>query len=226
MLISALRSAGRARVKPWLNAAAVPWKSFCSVEPGGVAPPAATTLPSIFRKHKDYLVVDIETQQLVDDVGGWSNVDKLTVSVACAYDSRANEFLSYSEEQMPSLVTLCSERLVIGFNFRAFDAIVLKRYGFDLRAQDVFDIKNDVEAACKQRYLSLNQLARGTLGEAKSGDGLVAVSLWKQGRINELTEYCRRDVELTRDVFVHGMTKGFVLVQNSASLKRVNVQWT
>jgi len=214
---------GRARVAPWLSA--VQSGRLCSaVAPG--APPPVAPLPSIFRKHKDYLVVDVETQQLVDDVGGWSHVDKLTVSVACAYDSRANEFLRYSEQEMPRLVALCSERLVIGFNFRAFDALVLKQYGFDLRAQDVFDIKNDIEAATKQRYLSLNQLARGTLGEAKSGEGVGAVSLWKQGRIEELTEYCRRDVELTRDVFVHGMTKGFVLVQNPTSLKRVNVEWT
>ncbi|MCC7440379.1 MAG: hypothetical protein IT285_02030, partial [Bdellovibrionales bacterium] len=37
---------------------------------------------SLFLRNRHYLVVDIETQNLVQDVGGWDHVDKLKISVA------------------------------------------------------------------------------------------------------------------------------------------------
>src|SRR5438034_569211 len=71
---------------------------------------------SLFLKNRHYLVVDVETQKIAQDVGGWSNIDKLGVSVACAYDSKTGEFLAYREAEMDQLYKLCKERLVVGYN--------------------------------------------------------------------------------------------------------------
>src|ERR1700679_1575396 len=53
---------------------------------------------SLFLKHRHYLVFDLETQRLVQEVGGWDHVDKLGVSVACAYDSKTDQYLSFRVE--------------------------------------------------------------------------------------------------------------------------------
>src|SRR4051812_11766629 len=68
---------------------------------------------SLFLKNRHYLVVDIETKKIAQDVGGWGNIDKLGVSVACAYDSKSGEFLAYRENELEHLHKLCKERLVV-----------------------------------------------------------------------------------------------------------------
>ena len=70
-------------------------------------------------------------------------------------------------------------------------------------------------------------LAQATLGAPKSADGLQAVRWWRQGRLEELERYCRRDVELTRDLFRFGQEKGYLLYQRKEGpTLRVPVDWS
>jgi len=131
---------------------------------------------SIFLRNRHYLVVDIETPRLVDEVGGWSNVAKLGVSVACAYDSETDKFTSYLEKDLPKLFALCKKRLVIGYNIRGFDIPVMAPYGLEPKGLDTFDIMIDLETLTRQRFLKLETVAQGTLGTGKSSDSLQAVS--------------------------------------------------
>jgi DEAD/DEAH box helicase domain-containing protein len=181
---------------------------------------------SLFLKHRHFLVIDIETQNLVQDVGGWDHVDKLKISVACAYDSKTDQFLSFRENELKSLIDLCEERLVIGYNIRGFDLLVMAAYGLDLKRLDVFDIMYDLETLTRQRFLKLEAVARGTLGTGKSADGLMAVEWWKKGEIQKIIEYCLQDVKVTRDVFQFGRQNGFVRIQRSEEkITEVPVQW-
>jgi DEAD/DEAH box helicase domain-containing protein len=181
---------------------------------------------SLFLKHRHFLVVDVETQKLVQDVGGWDHVDKLGVSVACAYDSKTDQFLSFQENDLKALIALCEERLVVGYNIRGFDIPVLAPYGLDPRDLDVFDIMYDLEALTRQRFLKLEAVARGTLGTGKSADGLMAVEWWKTGQVQKIIEYCTQDVRVTRDIFQFGRQNGFVRVQRGeAPATDVSVQW-
>jgi DEAD/DEAH box helicase domain-containing protein len=181
---------------------------------------------SLFLKHRHYLVLDIETQRLVQEVGGWDHVDKLGVSVACAYDSKTDQYTSYLENELPKLIELCEERLVVGYNVRGFDLPVLVPYGLNMKHIDVFDIMYDLEALTRQRFLKLEHVARGTLGTGKSADGLKAVEWWKAGEVQKIIEYCMQDVKVTRDVFNHGRQNGFVKIQRSdENIAQVPVQW-
>jgi len=181
---------------------------------------------SLFLKNRHYLVIDVETQKLVQEVGGWDHIDKLGISVACAYDSAKDEFLSYKENELKSLFRLCEERLVIGYNIRGFDLPVMGAYGLDYKSLDVFDIMYDLEALTRQRYLKLDYVARGTLGEGKSADGLMAVEWYKKGEIQKIIEYCIQDVKVTRDVFQYGRQNGFVKIQRGETdPTTVAVQW-
>jgi DEAD/DEAH box helicase domain-containing protein len=181
---------------------------------------------SLFLKHRHFLVIDIETQNLVQDVGGWDHIDKLKISVACAYDSKTDQFLSFRENELKNLNDLCEERLVIGYNIRGFDLLVMQAYGLDLKRLDVFDIMYDLETLTRQRFLKLEAVARGTLGAGKSADGLMAVEWWKKGEIQKIIDYCLQDVKVTRDVFQFGRQNGFVRIQRSEEkITEVPVQW-
>ncbi len=198
---------------------------------GYCVPFSEDILPSsLFLRNRHYLVVDIETQNLVQDVGGWDHIDKLKISVACAYDSKTDEYIAFRENEMPKLFELCQNRLVVGYNIRGFDLIVMGAYGLKTKELDTFDLMYDLEALTRQRYLKLEAVARGTLGAGKSADGLQAVEWWKAGQIQKIIDYCTQDVKVTRDVFQFGRQNGFVKIQRSAqgtdeTLVQVPVQW-
>ncbi len=181
---------------------------------------------SLFLKHRHFLVLDIETQRLVQEVGGWDHVDKLGISVACAYDSKSDQFLSYLEKDLSKLIDLCEERLVVGYNIRGFDLPVLVPYGLNIKKIDAFDLMYDLEALTRQRYLKLESVARGTLGAGKSADGIQAVEWWKTGQVQKIIDYCIQDVKVTKDLFQFGRQNGFVKIQRSEeNITQVPVQW-
>ncbi len=189
---------------------------------------------SLFLKHRHFLVFDIETQRLVQEVGGWDHIDKLGISVACAYDSKTDQYLTFTEKAHPwpgcgtieELVALCEQRLVVGYNIRGFDLPVLVPYGLNIQKVDAFDIMYDLEALTRQRFLKLETVARGTLGTGKSADGLQAVEWWKAGKIQPIIDYCLQDVKVTRDVFQFGRQNGFVKIARAeGEAAQVNVQW-
>jgi DEAD/DEAH box helicase domain-containing protein len=197
---------------------------------GNCVPFSEDVVPSsLFLKHRHFLVIDVETKQLVQDVGGWDHIDQLGISVACAYDSKTDQFTAYQEHELSKLIELCEERLVIGYNIRGFDLPVMVPYGLKPERLDVFDIMYDLEALTRQRFLKLEYVARGTLGTGKSADGLMAVEWWKSGQIQKIIDYCMQDVKVTRDVFQYGRQNGFVKLQRSEDATnpatQVPVQW-
>ncbi|MBY0471362.1 ribonuclease H-like domain-containing protein [bacterium] len=194
---------------------------------GSCLPFSEDVIPSsLFLKNRHFLVIDIETQKLVQEVGGWDHIDKLGISVACAYDSKTDQFLSFQENEIKKLIDLCESRLVVGYNIRGFDLPVMAAYGLDPKRLDVFDIMYDLEALTRQRFLKLEYVARGTLNAGKSADGLQAVEWWKAGQIQKIIDYCMQDVKVTRDVFQFGRQNGFVKIQRSdENVSQVGVQW-
>ena len=181
---------------------------------------------SLFLRNKHYLVVDLETQNLVQDVGGWGHIDKLKISVACAYDSKTKEMLTFRENEISKLNDLCEERLVIGYNIRGFDLIILQAYGLNLKNLDVFDIMYDVQTLTRQKFLKLETLAQGTLNAGKSADGLMAVEWWKKGEIDKIIQYCKQDVQVTADIFEYGRKNGIVKIRRAdGSDTDVKVNW-
>lgn len=181
---------------------------------------------SLFLKHRHFLIIDVETQKLVQDVGGWDYIDKLGISVACAYDSKTDQFIAYRENELKNLIDLCEDRLVVGYNIRGFDLPVMVPYGLDPQRLDVFDIMYDLETLTRQRFLKLEAVARGTLAAGKSADGLQAVEWWKTGQVQKIIDYCMQDVKVTRDIFQFGRQNGFVRIQRSEEkIVDVPVQW-
>lgn len=187
------------------------------------AQPDPTPIPIDFR----YGVLDIETQFSADEVGGWNRAERMKVSCAVLYDSRSNEFEAYLEDRIDALIDhLMDFDLIVGFNIKRFDYQVLRGYrSFDFRQVPTLDILETVNGFLGYR-LSLDHLARVTLGKAKTGDGMQALRWWKEGKIREIVEYCKMDVAITRDLFVFGLQNRYLLFQNKAKKTvRIPIDW-
>ncbi|MES0446489.1 MAG: DEAD/DEAH box helicase [Desulfobacterales bacterium] len=172
-------------------------------------------------------VFDVETQRSAQEVGGWHRADLMGISCAVVYDSKSETFFEYLEDQVPLLIEhLKRFELVIGFNIKRFDFHVLGGYSdFDFRELPTLDILEEVHKRLGYR-LSLDHLASVTLGKKKTADGLQALKWWKQGRIQEIIDYCKADVKITKDLFQYGQNNGYLLFNNKAkNTVRVPVDW-
>jgi DEAD/DEAH box helicase domain-containing protein len=185
------------------------------------------TLKNTIKENLHYGVLDIETQRSAAEVGGWHHADQMRVSCAILYDSQNNKYFEYLEKDVDSLIEhLKRFDLVIGFNIKRFDYNVLSGYSdFDFLSLPTLDILEKVYIQLGYR-LSLDHLASVNIGDRKSADGLQALRWWKQGKIKEIIDYCKKDVELTRDIYILGQKNGFLLFKNkSGMVVRVPVDW-
>lgn len=174
------------------------------------------------------VVFDLETQNLFEDVGGRSNIGDLKVSCAVTWSSVRNDFMVYWEKDVPALVTeLKSAGRVVGFNVKGFDYEVLRPYVPTDRLQflPTLDIMDDLFRTLSFR-LSLDSIARATLGETKSATGLQAVEWWRAGELQKLADYCQVDVDVTHRIYEYGCENGFVqYFSRLGSRQKVNVNW-
>ncbi len=172
-------------------------------------------------------VLDLETQRSAQEVGGWSHADRMGISCTVLYDSDKERYYEYLEAQTPQLIERLEKLdLVIGFNIKRFDYLVLRGCSdFDFSSLPTLDILEDVHRQLGFR-LSLDNLASVTLGVQKSADGLQALRWWQEGRIREIIDYCRKDVEITKDLYLYGREKRYLLFKNKAQKKvRIPVNW-
>lgn len=174
------------------------------------------------------LYFDLETQKTAQDVGGWNNAHLMRISVAILFDSLENRFLAFEEDHIDDLVRhLTKGDLIVGFNINGFDYKVLGAYTeLDLKALPTFDILADIHQRLGFR-LGLDHLATETLGKGKTAHGLQAVEWFRQGEMEKLTEYCRHDVEATRDLFQYGLQNSHIVYKKKGvdSRLRLLVDW-
>jgi DEAD/DEAH box helicase domain-containing protein len=170
---------------------------------------------------------DLETQRTFDEVGGRGNIRKLGLSAAVTYSTVDGQFRRYTEETVANLIAdLQAADMVVGFNVLRFDYEVLRAYTdqpFD--NIDTVDMLDHIHSRLGFR-LSLDNLAGATLGAAKSADGLQAVRWYREGRIQEILDYCQQDVEVTRQLYEYGKEQKHVKYQDrSYRIKMVPVNW-
>ena len=170
---------------------------------------------------------DLETQKSADDVGGWGNIHKMGLAVGVVWDSVDKDYFVYEEKDAKKLVEkLRSADLVVGFNVLGFDYTVLQPYSdFDLQEINTFDMLVDVKKLLNFR-LSLNHLAEHTLNAKKSADGLISLQWYKEGKIDKIINYCKQDVQITRDLYLHVEEHGYIKFKSrSGKLVQKELVW-
>ncbi|MBE3598953.1 MAG: ribonuclease H-like domain-containing protein [Limnochordaceae bacterium] len=154
---------------------------------------------------------DLETQRLFQEVGGRHHLDRLGLAAAVTYCEGDGGFRHYFEDDAAALIDrLLGASLVVGFNVLRFDYEVLAGYSKDadlLYTVPTLDLMFELEQVLDWRP-SLDSVARATLGTTKTASGLQAVEWYREGRIEEIVEYCEEDVSLTRALFHHGLREG------------------
>lgn len=173
------------------------------------------------------LVFDLETQRLASEVGGWSHIRDLGLSVGVTYDPEMDAYQVYTEQEVDALIrALRSARLVVGYNLLRFDYEVLRAYTADpLDNLPTVDMLRDLYRLLGWRP-QLSDLAAATLDLRKSGDGLDAVRWFRTGQLDKVIDYCKRDVEVTWRVYEFGRKSGYVLIFDRQWRKRrVPVAW-
>jgi len=195
------------------------------VEEGPLPPLPMETAPSQEQDGPRIMYLDLETRKTAKDVGGWNKAHLMRVSVVVVYDSLDKTYHVFKEDDMNGLFSFLEHAdLVVGFNIKGFDYKVLSAYTpKDLHTIRTFDILEDVYGRLGFR-LSLDHLAQETLKQGKSADGLQAVEWFRRGEMEKLTEYCKQDVAVTKDLFLFGIEHGHLIYREKRANRRLRLQ--
>ena len=121
---------------------------------------------------------------------------------------------------------ILSADLVVGFNIKRFDWVALQPYfKSDLSEIPTLDMLERIHSTIGFR-LSLSHLGEMTLGRKKDVDGIQAVTWYREGEMDKIKEYCRKDVELTKDIYEFGRKHGYLLFRSKGGdIMRVPADW-
>jgi len=170
---------------------------------------------------------DLETKHSADEVGGWSHIDKMGMSIGVTYSTARGDYKIYGEPGVEELIReLQRADLVVGFNHIRFDYRVLEGYSiFDFSQVPSLDMLIVLNDKLGHR-LKLDSIAQATLGCEKSAEGLQALEWYKQGKLAEIAEYCCFDVKITKLVHEYGAAHGHLFYNNRFGNKlKVEVDW-
>src|SRR3989344_1700737 len=176
----------------------------------------------------DKLVIDIETKNSFQDVGGQHNLTKLKISFVGVYSYKQDAYLSFFEDELDKLgPVLQSAGLIIGFSTNRFDIPILNEYyPFNVKSIESLDILDDIEERLGHR-VGLDWLAQTNLKIGKSAHGLDAIKFYNEGRMEDLKNYCLQDVKITKDLYELGKKQGHLLVPTNygAEIAKVEFNW-
>ncbi|MCP3926928.1 MAG: DEAD/DEAH box helicase [Desulfobacterales bacterium] len=181
----------------------------------------------IVKKPDSYGVLDLETKRSAEEVMGWHRAYLMGISCLVLYDSRDDKYHEYTMDNIDELTGHLEELdLIIGFNIIRFDYLVLSGVlDYNFNKLPTLDLLEKVHKRLGYR-LSLDHLANLNLGEEKTADGLQALKWWKEGKIRKIIDYCIKDVEITKKIYLKGRDDGFLFFKNKADMKvRFPVKW-
>ncbi len=177
------------------------------------------------------LVLDVETQYLSDEVaGGWNAVDQFLVALIVTWDEVSGMRVWYEQDVPRVLAEAEKFSKIITFNGENFDFKVLGHYG---SVEALRRRSTDMLVVLSKKLgfrVKLDTLAKATLGRGKTGTGTESVQWWRSGdpaQRQKVIDYCKMDVELTRDIYLFGKQKGYVLIDDlkQGNTRRVEVCW-
>lgn len=169
----------------------------------------------------NYLVFDLETQNIFSDVGSNDAVD-LDISVATVYETATDTYTTVAIDKLETLWPIIERGdALVGYNSNHFDIPLLnKYYPGDLTQIKSIDLLEDIKKSLGRR-LRLDSVAHATIGTKKSADGLQAVRWWREGKVKEIKKYCEQDVRVTKKVFDYARANGHVKFKDGHRKKEI-----
>lgn len=162
------------------------------------------------------VIFDVETKKFFDETGTSDPAD-LGVSIVSLYQRKLDSDFKEMQGEMLSFWEADFDRMwkyfleadrIIGFNSISFDVPALSPYSpAQFPKLPHFDILDKIREATGRR-VSLNSVAKQSLGVAKIDSGANAGVYWAKGDPESLAwlkKYCEMDVAITRDVYDYGL---------------------
>jgi len=170
-----------------------------------------------------YIVFDLETQNIFQDVGSNDATD-LDISVATVYDSVEDKYTTVTIDDLHLLWPIIEKAdALVGYNSNHFDIPLLnKYYPGDLTHIKSIDLLESIRESLGRR-LRLDSVAQATIGAKKSADGLQAVRWWREGKIDEIKKYCEQDVRVTKKIFEYAMEHGHLKFKDGYRKKDIPI---
>ncbi len=167
------------------------------------------------------ITFDIETKNTFEDIGE-NNPALLDISIVCIHDSETDRYDSFLEDDFDRLWPILEKAdMLIGYNSDHFDVPLLdKHYPGDLTAIKSLDILKEIKNSYGRRF-KLDSVAQATLGEGKSGNGLEAITWWKNGEIEKIRKYCLDDVRVTKGVYDFALKNGYLNYKDGSQIKKI-----
>ena len=168
------------------------------------------------------IVIDIETQHSFREVN--YDYSKLKISVVGLYNYTTDRYQAFRENNLNDLFKIMEHASqIIGFNIKKFDLAVLAPYYLgNLKQFEIVDILELVEKSLGFR-LSLDSIARTTLGVKKSGHGFLAINYFQEGDWEKLEGYCLDDVKITKDLYDFLKKNGKLMYQAKSGVRDVRI---
>ncbi len=169
------------------------------------------------------IVFDIETSNIFQEVGS-NNPADLDISVVGVYDSVTGLYTTYLQSELGRLWPILENTdILITFNGEHFDIPLLdKYYPGDLSKIKSVDLLKEMHKSAGRR-MKLDQIAEGTLGLKKSGDGLDAIRWWREGNVDQVKKYCLDDVRITKDLYEYALSNNKLIFKEGPQLKEVKL---
>ncbi len=169
------------------------------------------------------ITLDLETQNIFQDIGS-NDPKSLDISVVGIHDSNRGECMAFTENELKNLWPILENAdAIVTWNGDHFDIPLLdKYYPGDLTKIKSIDLMKAVYDALGRR-LKLDTVAQATLGVQKSGNGLDAVTWWKNGEIDKIIKYCLDDVRITREVFDYALKNKSIKYRDGTQIKELRL---
>lgn len=170
-------------------------------------------------------VITFDIESISDSmVRGHIDVNEQELTVVAIHDSETGEYSSYFREDLPKLWSIMERAdLLIGFNSDSFDIPLLNRYyPGDLSHIRSLDLLSEVQKVLGRR-IRLQALAEATLKRGKTGDGLKAGDLWRDGKKEKVAEYCIEDVRLTRELYDYALANGILKYKDLLDIRDIKI---
>lgn len=193
---------------------------------------------------RPFLVFDVEIKKTITQVAkelglsderkAFAFPHKLGFSVGVIYNSITQEYLVFQSAREFADYLLRFNGLIVSFNGKRFDlAVLLDEISIDdynlLQLLPHLDILQDFYRKVDGKFrVSLDNVAQNTLNKAKTGNGANAPIMFQQGKMDELVEYCKNDVAITKELFEFGWTKGYIYYWDSikGAQDEMSIDWS
>jgi DEAD/DEAH box helicase domain-containing protein len=170
------------------------------------------------------VIFDVETKKFFDEVEkkdpallGVSVVSLYTRDLDNDLNEQSGQMMSFFERGFENMwpVFSASDR-IIGFNSLNFDVLALSPYFPGFLRLPHFDILDEIKRVTNHR-VSLDAIAKETLGRGKTDCGANAVNYFAKGdseSLAKLKRYCEEDVAITCDVYDFARENGYLVFKD------------